>query len=110
MFREQQRASSFLVPPTVLAKPVVQYRAEQRDIRYVIHFVVELWAPRMDPHKSGGEQSPPSLLTCIASVSISTSTPHPYALLLGKTDAVDVGSFPYFRDEHVVSVSCIYRT
>ena len=45
------------------------------------------------------------------SSSSSTSTaPHLYALLLGKMVAVDVKSFPYFRDERVVSVSYIYRT
>ena len=36
--------------------------------------------------------------------------PHPFALLLGNTVEVDVDSFPYFRDEHVVSVSYIQYT
>ena len=36
--------------------------------------------------------------------------PHPYAFLLGKTVAVDVDLFPYFRDEQVVSVYYIYIT
>ena len=31
--------------------------------------------------------------------------PHQYAFLVGKTVAGDVDSFPYFRDEQVVSVS-----
>ena len=35
--------------------------------------------------------------------------PHPYAMLLGNRVAVDVDSFPYLWDEHMMFVSYIYK-
>ena len=48
---------------------------------------------------------PPLRVESVFFVKHTTSTTsHPYALIVGKMVAVDVDSFPYFRDEHGVSV------
>ena len=44
---------------------------------------------------------PPPPPTCAGSVPVTTNMPHPKALLLRKTVAVDVDSVLYFRDEHI---------
>ena len=79
-------------PPTVLAKPVVvQYRGEQRQHTHVIPSVMGVWAPRMDPHRNEGEQSPlPPNLRC------KRFDPHQYAPPVrgaSRRDSCDLGRF-----------------
>ena len=72
--------------------------------------VVGLGVPCMGPPKKRRSTVGPSPPTSVKAFRSPPARPHPYALLLGNTVAVDVDSFPHFRDEQMVSVSYIYIT